>query len=235
MQAGEDDKSLHQIVEEPSSATNLNGEDVEEEDEAVQRRTSLSTASAAARITSRSPHPYHRRKVLDGTTRIKPDLASRSREEAFADRRAKEQGLARRNSKNTATRTSPNESGTEADDEGITYTKALPAPPLRPRKGLKMALATGIDGQVTPLLTPTAIDEDAERLDFPTTKRRKSGQERVTTDEELREARAKFVKRRRAELTRRVSEVLLLVVIGILILGNRAVSSSTGNWHRGQS
>jgi hypothetical protein len=129
---------------------------------------------------------------------------------------------------------SPSESGTEADDESFSYTKALPAPPLRPRKGLKMALATGFDGQMTPLLTPTAIDEEATRFDFPTATSKKAGLERTSTDDELREARAKFVKRRRAELVRRASEVLLLAIIGLRILGNELIRSSTEHWHRGQ-
>jgi hypothetical protein len=228
-------------MEEPSSATNLNGEAAEPGGEAARRRTRLATASGSGnnRVASRSPHPYHRRSVLEGATRIKPDLASRSREVPFAPKAKRsihagdEQGLTRRASRGNTRGSSPNESGTEADDEAISYIKALPAPPLRPRKGLKMALASGIDGQMTPLLTPTAIDEEATRFDFPTTKSKKAGQERTTTDEELREARAKFVKRRRAELARRASEVLLLALIGMIILGNELVRSSIGHWQRG--
>jgi hypothetical protein len=132
-----------------------------------------------------------------------------------------------------AIRGSPNESGTEADDESISYLKALPAPPLRSRKGLKVAMPAGMDGQETPLLTPTAIDEEGKRFDFPTTKSKKTGVEKTAADDELREARAKFVKRRRAELARRASEVLLLALIGMLVLGNESIRSSIQQWHRG--
>jgi hypothetical protein len=95
----------------------------------------------------------------------------------------------------------------------------------------------GMDGQETPLLTPTAIDEEGARFDFSASsasKSKKAGVEKSVTDEVLREARAKFVKRRRAELARRASEVLLLVVIGMFVLGNEVVRSSIQPWHRGQ-
>ena len=202
-----------------------------------------------------------------GLSRIKPDIASRSREEplgsgtafttgstvgGFASRRAKgstqsddvtgEVQETERRERNISTphlvgKGSPNESGTEADDESISYTKALPAPPLRPRKGLKTGMGTGLDGAETPLLTPSAIDEEGARFDFSVTsnaKSRKSAAEKTATDEELREARARFVKRRRAELGRRACEVLLLIVIGMLVLGNEMVRLAIQPWHRGQ-
>jgi hypothetical protein len=185
--------------------------------------------------------------------RIKPDLASRSREgggaatgtgtstgtsKARKETRWEESaGVSEsregRRGSGTMGRGSPNESGTEADDESISYIRALPAPPLRPRKGLKM----GFDGQETPLLTPTAIDEEGARFDFPmttSTKSKKTGADKTATGEELCEARAKFVKRRRAELARRASEVLLLALIGMFILGNEVIRSSIQPWHRGQ-
>lgn len=211
------------------------------------------TASGSVRVASRSPHPYHRRSsVLEGgSSRIKPDLAARSREEplsaaAAGARKGKTstrgeedvQEVGRRDSETPAVvgRGSPNESGTEADDESISYIKALPAPPLRLHKGLKTTMGTGLDGPETPLLTPSAIDEEGARFDFPITnaKNKRSAAEKAANDEELREARARFVKRRRAELGRRACEVLLLIVIGMLVLGNESVRSSIQPWHRGQ-
>lgn len=242
-------------MEEPSSVTSLDTgtrhdtgirhrQKEGEYDESVERDTRLADDLSIRRVASRSPHPYHRRSVLEGTTRIKPDIAVRSREEPLAALKPKrpsymregaEQGLLQRTSRDAATgQASPSESGTEADDESIAYIRALPAPPLRPRKGLRVAMATGIEGQMTPLLTPTAIDEEATRFDFPIIKGKKIGQERAATDDELREARAKFVKRRRAELVRRASEVCLLALIGLLVLSNKSVRSSIEQWHRGQ-
>lgn len=211
------------------------------------------TASESVRVASRSPHPYHRRSsVLEGgTSRIKPDIAARSREEplsgaATGARKGRkntsggedENEVGRRDSETPAVvgRESPIESGTEADDESISYIKALPAPPLRLHKGLKTAMGTGLDGSETPLLTPSAIDEEGARFDFPITnaKNKRSAAEKAANEEELREARARFVKRRRAELGRRACEVLLLIVIGMLVLGNELVRSSIQPWHRGQ-
>ena len=51
------------------------------------------------------------------------------------------------------------ESGTEADDERPAFVKALPAPHLRPRKGLK----TGESDEYT-LLTPSQLDDEGRRL-----------------------------------------------------------------------
>lgn len=191
-------------------------------------------------IASRSPHPYHRHSFLESNARVKPDLASRSRQEPLLQRTrtsGNEEGehhaIQTRRPKDSLV-ASPSESGTEADDEGYTYNRALPAPPLRPRKGLKIGFASGIDGAITPLLTPTTLDDDASRFNFDFARFKKPGVERTSTDEELRTARAKFVKRRRAELSRRASEVLFLILIGLLILSNELVSSSIGRWHRGE-
>jgi hypothetical protein len=95
-------------------------------------------------------------------------------------------------------------------------------------------MPTGVDGQETPLLTPTAIDEQGKQFDFPIAKSKKTGQEKVDADEALRIARAKFVKRRRAELSRRVCEVLLLAFIGMLVLGNEPIRLSIQDWQRGR-
>ena len=51
------------------------------------------------------------------------------------------------------------DSGTEADDERRTFVKALPAPHLRPRKGLK----TG-ESNADVLLTPSQLDDEGRRL-----------------------------------------------------------------------
>jgi len=107
---------------------------------------------------------------------------------------------------------SPSESGTEADDErGATFL-GLPAPPNRPRKGLKGANLTGT---ASPLLTPSYLDEESrtsEAKNWP--KSRKSLQNQRGNDEETIKIREKFARRRRAELMRRVSETLLLGAVG---------------------
>jgi len=130
---------------------------------------------------------------------------------------------------------SPSESGTEADDEGYGSIKALPAPPLRPRKGLRDTRGAAPDGITSPLLTPTALDQDTRRSSFDSTSNsRKADNGRMVTDEERRAVRAKSVRRRRAEILRRASELALLVAIGVAVLSERLVWHALQRWHRGK-
>ena len=108
---------------------------------------------------------------------------------------------------------SPSDSGTEADDErGRGSLLGLPAPPMRPRKGLKGPNGSGTE---SPLLTPSYLDAESRRLDSKAqTRRWGSLQSQSCTDEETFKLRQKFNQRRRAELVRRVSETILMVAIG---------------------
>ena len=108
---------------------------------------------------------------------------------------------------------SPSDSGTEADDErGRGSLLGLPAPPMRPRKGLKGPNGSGTE---SPLLTPSYLDAESRRLDSKAqNKRWGSLQSQSCTDEETFKLRQKFNKRRRAELVRRASETILMGAIG---------------------
>ena len=109
---------------------------------------------------------------------------------------------------------SPSDSGTEADNErGVTFL-GLPAPPTRPRKGLK-----GVDRSSTasPLLTPSNLDDEPRRLGSKIQARRRTSlQSQTCTDEETTTTKAKFARRRRAELIRRVSETISLGTVGLV-------------------
>jgi dolichol kinase len=205
--------------------------------------TSLSSESQThdrqrLRVPSRSPHPYHRRKP-EQPLRLEPE-SHQERNEDFlptptqARGAVQGEGIPRRRSAKQVILT-PSESGTEADDEGYGFIKALPAPPLKPRKGLRDGRASGLDGDITPLLTPTKLDVDAQRYSFDRLTSKEADNEQSSTDEEIRAARAKFVKRRRAELHRRISEVSLLGLLGFLILWNDSIRASLFSWHRGES
>lgn len=191
------------------------------------------------RVPSRSPHPYHRRNPSDGLT-LEPDPQQEPCDESLPT--PTQQGeigeseeITWRTPRRPASLT-PSESGTEADDEGgHSFIKALPAPPLKPRKGLRDATVPGQDGAITPLLTPTKLDEEGSRFLFDRQASRRTDSDRSSTDEETRAARAKFVKRRRAELHRRISEVALLAFLGLLILWNEPIRTSLHSWHRGKS
>jgi hypothetical protein len=190
------------------------------------------------RVPSRSPHPYHRRKP-DQPLVLHPDTRDQDRDDESSPTPTRttdttdNTGIIQRRTNKKPSLT-PSESGTEADDEGYGFIKALPAPPLRPRKGLRDGKATGFDGDVTPLLTPTKLDEEDRRFSFDRPVSKRLENDRTSTDEDIRAARAKFVKRRRAELHRRISEVLLLAFIGFLILCNESIRASLSSWHRGK-
>ena len=133
---------------------------------------------------------------------------------------------------------SPSESGTEADDEGYTFVKALPAPPLRPHKGLRNRNGMGQDELSSPLLTPTQVDDEDRKytdsymkVDSGTLQRKGAS----PGNEEARLARKKYLKRRRNEVVRRVTETALLACIGILAVSGCGCWGSLLEWHRGTS
>ena len=111
--------------------------------------------------------------------------------------------------------TSPSDSGTEADDErGRSSLLGLPAPPVKPRKGLKGPRGSDTE---SPLLTPSYLDAESRRLDSKArSKRWGSLQSQSCVNEETIRLRQKFNQRRRAELIRRVSETVLMGAIGFI-------------------
>ncbi|KAH7077340.1 hypothetical protein FB567DRAFT_478134 [Paraphoma chrysanthemicola] len=187
----------------------------------------------------RSPHPYLRHKheirkpspdrltPLSGTSRVRPSPPSRTPSDANGRKR-------RKTSPQSQSQThSPSESGTEADDEGYSFVKALPPPPLRPHKGLRDATGSGQEG--SPLLTPTQIDDEGRKFsdDYFTDKKRKTRKgEPTITEDEARAARQKYRKRRRMELIRRTTETALLAAIGFLAVSGCDCWTKLLGWHR---
>ncbi|KAF2033831.1 hypothetical protein EK21DRAFT_57861 [Setomelanomma holmii] len=171
----------------------------------------------------RSPHPYLRHK--DEIRKPSPDRLTPLRTISDAD------GKKRR--KTSSQSQTPSESGTEADDEGYSFVKALPPPPLRPHKGLRDTRGTGQEG--SPLLTPTQIDDEGRKFsdDYFTDKQRKSRKgESTVTEDEARAARQKYLKRRRNELIRRSTETALLAGIGFLAVSGCDCWAKLLGWHR---
>lgn len=184
----------------------------------------------------RSPHPYLRHK--DQIRRPSPDRSRaaspppptppRSSDRIISD----EDGRKRRK----AGSQSPSESGTEADDEGYSFVKALPAPPLRPHKGLRDTRGAERGDWASPLLTPTQIDDEGRKLSEGYFEDRKKGTRRgytSFTDDEARAARQKYRKRRRNELVRRTTETALLAGIGALAVQGCGCWGELLGWHRG--
>jgi hypothetical protein len=188
----------------------------------------------------RSPHPYllHRDDVHRATSpseapnQNSPTTRSPSRysNSAISDN---EGGNSRKRGWQ-----SPSESGTEADDEGCSFVKALPAPPLRPHKGLRNRNGMGQDELLSPLLTPTQVDDEGRKytnsyieVDNGTLQRRGTS----SIDEEARIARKKYLKRRHNEIVRRITETALLACIGILAVNGCSCWERLLEWHRGTS
>ena len=162
---------------------------------------------------SRSPHPYH----LPGASFSQDDgiigsypspssaLTPVSSEPPLSHNDAYFDADHRKRRKVNET---PSDSGTEADDEKGAFLLGLPAPPLRPRKGLKDR-----GGVTSPLLTPSYLDDDRHKAALEAGNRRRTSLQGHRIDEETVKLREKFTRQRRAELKRRVTETILLLTV----------------------
>jgi hypothetical protein len=106
------------------------------------------------------------------------------------------------------------DSGTEADDEH--FLKGLPAPRLRPHKGLRGA-EFSISSSPSPLASPGIPDDELVRAQgfF----RRTTIPSPVQTGHEVRKAAQSFRARRKIEIIRRATEAgLIIAVAGVLCL-----------------
>ncbi|KAF2134128.1 hypothetical protein P153DRAFT_372595 [Dothidotthia symphoricarpi CBS 119687] len=186
----------------------------------------------------RSPHPYLRHRDDIRSTQPTSARTSRNASRIRTPLRASECALdsdedGRKRRKRASQ--SPSESGTEADDEGYGLVKALPAPPLRPRKGLRDQHGSGNDGAASPLLTPSQVDDEGRAYAKVYFEEKREGSvrgETSPTDEEAKAARQKYLKRRRNELVRRTSETVLLAGISILAVRGCGCWDKLLEWHR---
>lgn len=151
---------------------------------------------------SRSPHPYHR----------------------IGSRRPGHLDHSDRPSTSSQWPRTSSESGTEADDEGAGFLRGLPAPPLRPRKGLR----SGRNGNE---------DHDPGFPVLPrwpsfgrSTSRRSSGE---SSDLDLVKEREKIKRKRDIEVLRRISETALLVTVAAVVLLREDSRSLARSWTKG--
>ena len=185
---------------------------------------------------SRSPHPYHRShhdinqdsKASAGNRnpgavlpRINTSLQLPEHESPIAYFDADYR-------KRRKDSTSPSDSGTEADDEKGAFLTGLPAPPPRPRKGLKEGYGTS-----SPLLTPSYLDDANRTAGIEANQRRRASfQSQASTDDETTKLREKFTRKRRAELIRRITETLLLGFIVYIAIGRAFQITALPQFHR---
>lgn len=179
------------------------------QDDEVARSSSnlhIGAPRSSFRHLSRSPHPYHRRsfKLLE------VDNGSTGNE-----------GNSQRRRSWRVTPKSSSDSGTEADDESTGILKGLPAPPTRPRKGLR-----GIREQ-------DGSPDSGSALDQPWLSRQKA-RTRNRIDAEAVEAMRKARRRRRVGLIRRLSETLLLLAVGYIVISRSGTRAAARKWSRGR-
>lgn len=191
----------------------------------------LQASPDTLRIHSRSPHPYHRRRSgsQDGHD---------SRAHRFDDNylpspsltpspyNTGDEGSTNAGGYRTIRKlsTALSDSGTEADDEGLSLLKGLPAPPARPKKGLRGSL-TPVNGTVpSPLVTPAYLSDVGRRFSAEFGKAQRSAtsseqKEALEAEKKL----ASFRRRRTAELRRRGFEAILLASVGGVALMGKEV------------
>jgi hypothetical protein len=183
----------------------------------------------ALRRLSRSPHPYFRQKfelthgsetLLSPAPPTQLQLPSTRPEDEDEQNGTRPQSRSYRESTNS-------DSGTEADDEH--FLKGLPAPKLRPHKGLR-----GVEGSLSsspsPLLSPAILDEDPAKV--RSYLRRASA---IILDEgEVRKAAEKLRHRRRVETLRRATEGAILLLVGSILCLDLDVRKLLRLWRRGK-
>ena len=184
----------------------------------------------ALRRLSRSPHPYRRHKleITHASERFNvhapptqsPLRSSQNTDDEDQNNGAYSPGL------NVSTNS---DSGTEADDEH--FLKGLPAPRIRPHKGLR-GLDGTLSGSSSPLASPAILDDDTpkegylRRTTLPTTRPKESDSRKIAE---------KFKQKRRTEVIRRVSEAGILGFVTGLLCLNSEVRQLIWLWRRGKS
>ena len=188
-----------------------------------------SLREGAARRLSRSPHPYHKQQfeLPHGSEKFStnaPPTQSRLRSAQNTDDEEQEDSRAGPEPHSELA----SDSGTEADDEH--FLKGLPAPKLRPHKGLRGAEGTW-SSTPSPLLSPAILDEDVQKT--PGTLQRVSKTVSLNEDD-IHKAVERFRHKRRVEVVRRATEAAILVFVAAILGLSREVRQLLGLWKKGK-
>lgn len=181
------------------------------EQEAISRSSTPAVSSELIaedlRQFTRSPHPYHRSRPLG--SRTPSDQGDRLRPHSYYSKSSR----------------TPSDSGTEADDESTGILRGLPAPPVKPRKGLRTGGNTVVDSDTwLPTLQP-----------WTTFVRPTARESRRSSEDELGKAaeERQISRRRRVEILRRLLETVLLLSVGGTVMLQREARSLAWAWRKG--
>lgn len=186
-----------------------------EEQKPIACSSTLGTATSSEvlaedlRQFTRSPHPYHRSRRL--WSRTPSEQGDRLQLPSYSK----------------ASRT-PSDSGTEADDESTGILRGLPAPPVRPHKGLRAGgYGAGDSDAWLPSLQP-----------WPSLVRSSTRGSRGSSGEEAggkAAERTRIKRRARVEILRRLLETALLLSVGVVVLLQRDAHSLAWAWRKGEN
>lgn len=144
----------------------------------------------------------------------------------FHSRQANEQSRQGQSARTYWPTKSSGESGSEADDEGFTFLKALPPPPVRQRKGLR----SKIDEDISPLLTPSRSEERTRS--WANTCVPGTTPERTGSPMPIEKQTRKLWNRRKREAFRRIVELLLFASVIHVVL-KKSLNLSLDHRHCG--
>jgi hypothetical protein len=195
----------------------------------LQQSHAQNSRDDALRRLSRSPHPYFRQKfeLAHGSERLStntPPTQSRLRSTQSTD---DEEQVESRPQSQSYRESTNSDSGTEADDEH--FLKGLPAPKLRPHKGLR-GVERSLSSSPSPLLSPAIFDEDPAKVQSYL--RRPSAT--TLDDRDVRKAAAKLRQKRRVEVLRRATEGAILLWGASILCLDFDVRKLLRLWRRGQ-
>jgi len=185
----------------------------------------------AGRRLSRSPHPYHRQnfELPFGSERLNPNVVPTQSLLRSTQNTDDEDQDGTRPLSAGHRESLDSDSGTEADDEH--FLKGLPAPKLRPHKGLRGADAS-LSSSPSPLMSPALFEEDSKRT---------RGLLRMTNvaiasldGEDARKVAAKIQHKRWIEIVRRITEAGILLFVGGVLCLNGSLRDLLLSWKKGK-
>jgi hypothetical protein len=193
----------------------------------LQQSNAQNSRNEALQRLSRSPHPYFRQKfeLAHGSQRLSTNIPPtrsplRSTQSTDDEEGSRPQSQSYRESTNS-------DSGTEADDEH--FLKGLPAPKLRPHKGLR-----GVEGNLSsspsPLLSPAILVEDPAKVQGYF--RRSPAP--ILDAGGVRKVEEKVRQKRRVEVLRRATEGAILLWGASILCLDFDVRKLLRLWRRGQ-